>query len=194
MILTLYGRILAVQPPRTVAHSDLARGDVLDLPGYMVTDVTVSAGGEALREGEDYDVVASIGALEFKRDVPGEVTISYRPGIEPRREVLTLDTQASYLAFGTVGLPWVEEPAVQIEATLEAPLQVRPVTLDDYVRHIQRFNPQAFYDAVGGAMGIDTQDIRRAEAPPQERTYAAAVRMLRGGHGGFHGGGGQAAA
>lgn len=81
VILTLYGRILAVQPPRTVAHSDLARGDVVDLPGYMVTDVTVSAGGEALREGEDYDVHASLGALEFKRAVPGEVTISYRPGI-----------------------------------------------------------------------------------------------------------------
>lgn len=162
VILTLYGRILAVQPPRTVTHSDLTRGDVVDLPGYMVTDVTVTAGGEALREGEDYDVLASVGALEFKRAVPGEVTISYRPAIERRRQdVDVAHAFAEALHRGT-GMPvyeWcerelrIEEPAVRIEATVEAPLQVRSVNFDEYVCHMQSSSLQVF-------MGLDTQDFR----------------------------------
>lgn len=80
----------------------------------------------------------------------------------------------------------IEEPAVRIEATVDAPLQVRPVTLDDYVRHIQRSSLQVF-------MGLDTQAVRGVQAPPQERTFAAAVRMLRGGPGGYPGGGRDAA-
>ncbi|MGE7156732.1 hypothetical protein ACQKJ1_23695 [Methylorubrum rhodesianum] len=78
--------------------------------------------------------------------------------------------------------PWYPTPEA------DASLPVRAVTLDDYVRHIQRWNPLAF------AMGLDRQAVRDGESPPQERTFAMAVRMLRGGPGGSPGGGGGQAA
>lgn len=111
---------------------------------------------------------------------------------EPRHVRVEIAQALAEALHGATGMPvyeWcqrelrIEEPAVRIEATVDAPLQVRSLTLDDYVRHIQRSSTQVF-------MGLDTQDIREAEAPPQERTYAAAVRMLRGRAGGYPGGGG----
>lgn len=58
--------------------------------------------------------------------------------------------------------------------------QGRPVTIDEYVRHMQRTDMTAFFDAVGAAMGADTQETREAAAePPQERTFAMAARAMR---------------
>lgn len=105
----IHRRVLALQPPQTANGRDFLRGQLFDLSAVGVTDVTVAAAGEPLREGEDYGVDASAGLIEFKRDVPGEVTASFRVGVD-RREVLTLDTQAAYL-FGTFDIRQAEPPA-----------------------------------------------------------------------------------
>lgn len=138
----------ALSDVRTMTARDLGEGDWYNLDGVRVTNVSVTAGGEAQRYGHDFRVDHIAGVVQFLRAAPGEIMISYRTGID-RRAVLTLGGDS------------------QARSQLAAPLRVRAVMLYDYVRHIQRSDPQAFYEQVGRVMG----DIRRVEIDTDERSH-----------------------
>ena len=86
-------------PPteRTMVINGLRAGHWYNLlDEFHVTDVTVSAGDAPLREGEDFTVDNRAGLIEALRDIPGEVTISFRVTIG-------VDTQAP--RYGAGGFP-----------------------------------------------------------------------------------------
>lgn len=90
LLARLYQRVLALQPPRIASIDNPRRGNIYAVTSEPITDVVIRLAGEALREGEDYGVDTACGHVEFRRDVEGQVEVSYRVTFDPNRRVLTL--------------------------------------------------------------------------------------------------------